>query len=71
MKVANPGDWAKDALQLIFNNEKEYTAFIDSLTHQKLRFGQVAEVKGTELVCHYLYIEGKQTLAYVQENGAA
>ena len=71
MKVVNPGDWAREALQLMFPNRDEYDAFLSSLTNQKVHYSEIAKVNGTELVAHYLFIEGKQTLAYVQERGAA
>ena len=71
MKVVNPGDWAREALQLQIQSEDEYQKFLGELVNKKLRVGEIASVNGSSLTAHYLFIEGKQTLVYVprEEDG--
>ena len=70
MKVVNPGDWARDALQLQVEDEDEYQQFLNGLASKKVEVVEIAKVNGSQLTGHYLFIDSRQFVIYVQKKGS-
>ena len=67
MRVVDPGRWLGDALQLRMESPDEYDKWKANLAFNKIRVGEIAQVKGNTTILHYLLVDGHQTVVYVDE----
>ena len=67
MRVVDPGRWLGESLQLRMDSQDEYDKWKTDLMMNKIRVGELAQVKGNSTILHYLVVDGHQTVVYVNE----
>ena len=67
MRVMNPGDWAKDALQIEFKDQHDYQQWRDSLQIDgKSKVLTIGESNGSMIRTCYLMVEGHRVMVHIQ-----